>query len=60
MSAELVFDAPKPPKCKHCGYIRGEHRAKTYQCPAKWSRGRAGFTHYLETVFEEKAKRGAA
>jgi predicted Zn-ribbon and HTH transcriptional regulator len=52
--ADLDFTKRKPVKCKHCGYPRGEHRAQTFQCPAKWSKGRVGFTHFLETVFEPK------
>jgi hypothetical protein len=52
---QLDFTPRKPIKCKHCGLVRGQHRAKTYQCPAKWSKGRAvGYTHFLETVFEPK------
>lgn len=48
----MNLDPSKPAKCKHCGRARGKHKAKTYQCPAKWSKGRVGFTYYLETVFE--------
>ena len=44
----------KPIKCKHCGMIRGMHKAQTFQCPAKWSKGRAGYTHYVEQVYEPK------
>lgn len=55
----LNFNPPKPVKCKHCGYDKGQHRAQTFQCPAKWSKSRAvGFTHYLETVYEPKPARG--
>lgn len=56
----LHFDPNyKPPKCKHCGLPRGQHKAVSFQCPAKWSRGRAvGYTHFLETVFEPKPVRG--
>lgn len=55
----LNFNPPKPVKCKHCGYEKGMHKAETFQCPAKWSRGRAvGFTHFLETTYEPKPARG--
>jgi hypothetical protein len=56
----LNFNPPKPVKCKHCGYERGMHRAKSLQCPAKWSKGRVGFTAYLETVYEPKPACGVA
>lgn len=54
---EHIFDfsKPKPVKCKTCGYQRGLHRAATFQCPAKWSEGRIGFTAYMDTVYEPKA-----
>lgn len=51
---EIVFDFTKrkPVKCVHCRLDKGQHRAQTFQCPAKWSRRRAvGYTHFLETVF---------
>ena len=57
---ELDFTKRKPAKCLHCGYDRGMHRAQSFQCPAKWSKGRVGFTCFLETVFEPRpARKGA-
>lgn len=53
--AEFVFDFTprKPVKCVHCKLPKGLHRAETFQCPAKWSKGRIGYTQYLETVFKD-------
>lgn len=50
----LDFSKAKPPKCVHCKLPRMLHRAVTYQCPAKWSKGRIGYTHYEETIFSAK------
>jgi hypothetical protein len=39
--------------CKLCGFIRGKHQARTYNCPIN---GRA-FTHFLpQQVFEPSDK----
>ena len=52
----LNFAKTKPIKCAHCQLKKGDHKAQTYQCPAKWSKGRAvGYTHYEQTVYTPKS-----
>lgn len=60
MSAEetdFVFDRPAPPKCKHCGRLKGNHQAKTLACPI----GRGNFPHYsTEQTYAPRAVRANA
>lgn len=57
MSADFVVDRPEPPKCKHCGRLKGNHQAKTMDCPV----GRGSFPQYsTETKYEPRAVRAKA
>jgi hypothetical protein len=53
----MLYFGPPPPKCKHCGLDKGNHKHQTLQCPAKWSRGRTGYTSYVEQTYEPRAVR---
>ncbi len=42
-------------KCMHCGKVRGDHRAKTFQCPMGIRHRTLGYTTYHPTnVFTPK------
>lgn len=48
------FNAPEEPKCKHCGRLRGNHQAKTMNCPI----GRGNFPKFHSTqVYAPRASR---
>ncbi len=39
--------SPKPKRCKNCKKLKGDHRAKTLECP-KGPRTRIGYLDYLK------------
>lgn len=44
-------------KCKHCKKIRGEHKAKTLNCPMG-TKTRIGYTSYHQSqVYERQEKK---
>jgi len=42
--------------CQHCGKARGDHKAKTLQCPVGM-KTRVGYCSYGATVYEPRARR---
>lgn len=54
MEVDLNLNAEEPPRCKHCGRTKGQHRAQTLQCPV----GRGSFPDFHQTnVYEPRATR---
>jgi len=56
-----LFGKPIPviPKCKHCGYSKGTHKANTLHCPlGKLRHSRYGHCHFQkDQVYEPRATR---
>ena len=52
-AVELNF-GPPPPRCKHCGREKGNHKAGSFHCPI----GRGSFpTFSTETVYTPRKTR---
>jgi hypothetical protein len=49
---KLKIDESKPKKCKHCKKIKGEHQAKTLNCPAGMKTRIGHIQFHPENVFE--------
>lgn len=52
----IDLNPPPPVKCKHCKKPKGEHRAKTFECPFGLKTS-IGYTNFGKTVFEPSRAR---
>jgi len=53
---ELNFNAVPPPRCKHCGREKGNHKAGTFHCPI----GRGSFPRFSTiTMYEPRKTRSS-